>query len=61
MFTLPKISLSGERIFISFSPVLSSKKSVTNFDRSAIFSSIVNIKYDYLSFLNDLSAYLLDL
>ena len=25
MFTWPKISLSGERIFVSFSPVLASK------------------------------------
>ena len=32
MFTWPKVSLSGERIFISFSPVLASKTSVTNFE-----------------------------
>ena len=36
MFTWPKISLSGERIFISFRPVLVSKTSFTDFDRSAI-------------------------
>ena len=43
MFTWPKISLWGGRIFISFSPVLASKTSVTDFHRSAILG--LSFKY----------------
>ena len=50
MFTRPKISLPGEPIFISFSPVLASKALVTDFDQS-----------DHLSTVNHFSAYLQDL
>ena len=52
MFAWP--SLSDERIFISFSQVLASKTSVTDFDRSAILGWSFSI-------VNHLSAYLRDL